>query len=62
MEKVLIIDDNKISRKMLNRLIQSFGFETELVDAFEPILEVYENALDRDRFGLVLIDSITSLI
>ncbi|MBW1896226.1 MAG: response regulator, partial [Deltaproteobacteria bacterium] len=54
--KVLVVDDNATSRKILKELLESFSFEVTLAASGEKGLSDLENAPEDQPFDLVVMD------
>ncbi|MGB0372635.1 MAG: ATP-binding protein [Opitutales bacterium] len=49
---ILIVDDSKINREILTRMLQTFGIDSKSVDGGKSALELLEN----EEFSLILMD------
>jgi PAS domain S-box-containing protein len=54
--RILVIDDNATSRKVLRGMLESFGFEVSLAASGEEGLRELEDASEERPYGLVLMD------
>ena len=54
--KVLIVEDNATSARIMQRFIESFGFRAEMAQSAEEALTLYEDGIDKSSFDLVLMD------
>jgi len=54
--RVLVVDDNAISREILTEMLFSFGFDCEQADSCDSALTVLEEYDDNTPFDLVLMD------
>jgi|GEM_PF-6199885 len=54
--KALVVDDNEISRRVLQQQLISFGFETDTVDSGESALIQLELSIEKRPYDLVLMD------
>lgn len=54
--KVLIVDDNAVSREILKEQIDAFGIEAITVDSGKAAIETVKNPPDQKPFDLVIMD------
>ncbi len=54
--RVLVVDDNAVSRKILSDTLESFSFEVSLAASGEEGLREWEDALEERPYDLVLMD------
>ena len=54
--KVLVVDDNKLSREILADYLESFSFRPDLASSAEEALEMLEKAAGEAPYELVLMD------
>jgi PAS domain S-box-containing protein len=55
-KNALIVEDNATTRLVLNRYIESFGFNTETAETAERAIEIVKNTSGRDPLKLVVMD------
>jgi two-component system, sensor histidine kinase and response regulator len=56
-KRMLIVDDNRTNRTILNKMLESFGCAPEAVDSGTEALRILENAAGQNKpFDLVLLD------
>ena len=54
--KILVVDDDAISRMVLQSYLESFGFEVDSVDSGENALSLLLKTSQKSPYGLVLMD------
>ncbi len=53
---VLVVEDNLTTQRVMRRLLEPFGFRIEMAESAEKALSLYEKAVGKDRFDLILMD------
>ncbi|MBL7002920.1 MAG: PAS domain S-box protein [Gammaproteobacteria bacterium] len=54
--RILVVDDNKISREILSEMLLSFGFDCEQASSCAEALSLLEDSDQQNPFDLVLMD------
>lgn len=51
--RILVVDDNKLNLKIIDKIVKRYGIDTVLVDSGEACLNLINN---NEKFDLILMD------
>ncbi len=55
--RALIVDDNSASLQVLKKIVKSLGMVPEIAGTGKEAISRYENSIDGEKFGLLIIDA-----